>query len=399
MRMDDSSSGASRIGLVLGGGGARAAYQAGVLRAIAHLLPRDASNPFPVISGTSAGAINAVALASNAANFRAGVRRMVLIWRNLHAHQVYRSDLPGVAKSGARWLAAMMFGLGGNRPISLLDNSPLRSLLAEHVDFGTIDDCVAAGHLDAISVTASGYTSGQSVTFYQGLDSLRPWKRARRLGFPAKLGIPHLMASSAIPFVFPAVHINREYFGDGSMRQIAPISPALHLGADRVLIITAGRMAREQPERVKTTGYPSLAQIAGHALASIFLDTLESDIERLERVNRTLSLLPPEMLASEQLPLRRIEHLVISPSEEIEPIAQRYAHELPRTIRFFLRGLGVKKRSGANLVSYLLFERAYCRALIALGYKDTMRRRDEVQGFFGVTRRNVVQAVDAELEP
>jgi NTE family protein len=374
-----------RTGLILGGGGARAAYQVGVLCAVAHLLPRGSANPFRVICGTSAGAINAVALASNSANFRTGVRRMVLIWRNLHAHQVYRTDAPGVAMSGARWLATMMFGwVGKNNQISLLDNAPLRSLLAEHIDFATIDDCVAAGTLDALSVTASGYTSGQSVTFYQGGAWLTPWKRARRIGFPAKLGMPHLMASSAIPFVFPAVHINREYFGDGSMRQIAPISPALHLGADRVLIITSGRMASEQPERVKTVGYPSLAHIAGHALSSIFLDTLESDIERLERVNHTLSLLPAAVLAAHKVTLRRIDHLVMSPSEEIEPIAQRYAHELPRSIRFFLRGLGVKKRNGSNLVSYLLFERSYCRALISLGYRDTMQRRDEVQRFFGV---------------
>jgi NTE family protein len=383
----------SRTGLILGGGGARAAYQVGVLRAVAHLLPRGSPNPFRVICGTSAGAINAVALASNSENFRAGVRRMVLIWRNLHVDKVYRSDIAGVTRTGARWLATMMFGgLGKNNPISLLDNSPLRDLIAEHIDFEAIDRCVAAGTLDALSVTASGYTSGQSVTFYQGADWLTPWKRARRLGFPAKLGMAHLMASSAIPFVFPAVHINREYFGDGSMRQIAPISPALHLGADRVLIITAGRMATEQPERVKTVGYPSLAHIAGHALSSIFLDTLESDIERLERVNHTLSLLPTETLAKHKVTLRRIDHLVISPSQEIEPIAQRYAHELPRAIGFFLRGLGVKKRSGSNLVSYLLFERSYCRALISLGYRDTMQRRDEVQRFFGVPVGSVRQS-------
>ncbi len=383
--MNSQSDHVSRTGLILGGGGARAAYQVGVLRAVAHLLPRSSANPFRVISGTSAGAINAVALASSSGNFRAGVRRMVSIWRNLHVDKVYRSDIPGVARTGARWLATILFGgLGKNNPISLLDNSPLRDLLAQHIDFEAIDRCVAAGTLDALSVTASGYTSGQSVTFYQGVDWLTPWKRARRLGFPAKLGMAHLMASSAIPFVFPAVHINREYFGDGSMRQIAPISPALHLGADRVLIITAGRMANEQPERVKTVGYPSLAHIAGHALSSIFLDTLESDIERLERVNHTLSLLPTETLAKHKVTLRRIDHLVMSPSEEIEPIAQRYAHELPRTIAFFLRGLGVKRRNGSNLVSYLLFERSYCRALISLGYRDTMQRRDEVQRFFGV---------------
>jgi len=383
--MVESTSGAiPRIGLILTGGGARAAYQVGFLRAVSHMLPRGTPNPFQIICGTSAGAVNAAVMAAGATDFHRAVRRLMLVWKYFHADQVYRSDVLSVISTGSKWLGAMLLGgLGRNNPTSLLDNSPLAQLLRRYLDFNGIRSSIEAGALYALSVTASGYTSGQSVSFFQGVPGLAGWQRARRIGVPEMIDIDHLMASSALPFIFPAVPLRREFFGDGSMRQIAPISPALHLGADRVIVIGAGRHAGAATERTRTIAYPSLAQIAGHALNSIFLDSLEVDIERLQRINRTIRLISPEDRSRHDVQLREIDVLVISPSEEIDRIAARYTRELPRPIRFLLRGLGATRTGGATLTSYLLFEPAYCGALIALGYKDTMAKREEILRFIG----------------
>ena len=381
--MDNPSASPAKVGLILTGGGARAAYQVGFLRAVSHMLPRGAPNPFTIICGTSAGAVNAAALASNATDFHRAVRQMLLIWKYFHVDQVYRSDVLGVFGTGMRWIMAMLLGgLGKNNPSSLLDNSPLSQLLRERLDLGGIRRSIDAGALYALSITVSGYASGQSVSFFQGVPGLAGWQRARRIGIPEIIDFEHLLASSALPFIFPAVPLRREFFGDGSMRQIAPISPALHLGADRVVVIGVGRqMQNSSPQRVRMSSYPSLAQIAGHALNSIFLDSLEIDIERLQRINKTISLIPREQRDKHNVQLREVDVLVISPSEEIDRIAARYSRELPRSIRFLLRGLGAARSGGATLTSYLLFEPAYCRALIALGYKDTMARREEVLKF------------------
>jgi NTE family protein len=374
----------ARVGLVLTGGGARAAYQVGVLRAISEMLPADAPCPFPIICGTSAGAINATVLAANAGNFRHGVRQLMTVWKNFHVHHVYRADPLGVIHNSGKWLiAALTGGLGRQTPISLLDNSPLAHLLGTRLDFDGVQASIDRGDLYAFSITCSGYTSGQSVTFFQGVPGLEPWQRARRIGIQARIGIEHLMASSALPFIFPAMHINREFFGDGSMRQIAPVSPALHLGANRLFVIGVGRQLPSQQERIKTEAYPSLAQIAGHCLNSIFLDSLEVDLERLQRINRTLAVMPPELRGKNNMPLHQVDFRVISPSEALEKIAVSHVRELPRTIRTLLYTVGALKKGGSNLVSYLLFEREYCRALIKLGYNDSMQRRDELMKFLG----------------
>lgn len=377
-------------GLVLSGGGARAAYQVGVLQVIAALTAPQTPTPFPIVCGTSAGAINATVLAAHAGDFRQGVGRLLAVWRNFRTHQVYRSDPFGVALSGAKWLLAMMaMGLGRHNPASLLDNAPLQRLLESTLDFGAIERAIGAGDLRALSVTASGYTSGESVSFFQAAPSLKPWRRARRLGVATRICTPYLMASAAIPFFFPAVKIHREYFGDGSMRQIAPLSPALHLGADRLLVISVGRKADNSPERAPPAEYPSLAQIAGHALNGIFLDNLEVDLERLQRINVTSALIPPETMRETGLALRPIECLVISPSSPLEEIAARHVEDLPWPIRYLMRGIGATARSGSALASYLLFERAYCRALIRLGRRDALARRDEIAAFLRVSPENV----------
>jgi NTE family protein len=235
--------------------------------------------------------------------------------------------------------------------------------------------------LHALGITAWGYTSGQSVTFYQGVDSLVPWKRERRIGIAARIEIEHLLASSAIPLLFPAVRLNREYFGDGSMRQLAPLSPALHLGAERVLVIGVRKTAETQPERVKVDSYPTLAQIGGHIMGSIFLDSLYVDLERLQRINRTLRMIPDEKLKNHDMPLRQIESMVISPSVNFNKAAEQHARTLPSTIRFFYRAIGAMRRDGSSLLSYVLFEEPFCRALIELGYQDTVPRKSEILQF------------------
>ena len=369
----------NKIGLILTGGGARAAYQVGVLDAISELLGYPVENPFPVLCGTSAGAINATALAAMADHFAQGVSHLVQTWEGFHAPNVYRCSPGAILLTGARWLSAMML-INRRNPVSLLDNSPLANLLEHCIAFDNIEKNVARGHLDALSVTASGYASGQSVTFYQSTESIQEWSRTQRVGCSMPIRVEHLMASSALPFLFPAVKLNREYFGDGSMRQVAPISPALHLGADRVLVIGTGRQTHD-PARVRSNAYPSMAQIAGHALNSIFIDSLAQDIEWLQRINRAIALIPEGERARAGLPFRHVEVLSIAPSQSIERLAARHTQELPRAIRMLLRTSGAMNRQGSNLASYLLFEPGFCRALIDLGRGDTLARTAEVLDF------------------
>ena len=384
-------------GLVLTGGGARAAYQVGVLKAVAQIRRQShapAGNPFPVIAGTSAGAINAAALACRADTFDAAVDGLVHVWENFRAEQVYRTDSFGVIRTGARWLTMMSIGWviarwRRARPRSLLDNTPLEALLADLVDTTRLHRVMAEGHLKALAVTASSYGSGLHVTFYDALADIVPWTRSQRIAVRTPIGVQHLLASSAIPFVFPAVALDIgghvEYCGDGSMRQAAPISPAVHLGAERILVVGAGRMHEPPGERPASSEYPNLAQIAGHALSNIFLDALAVDVERLQRINTTLALLPPSARA--QTTLKPIEVLVIAPSERLDDIAARHLSSLPIAIRGMLRGVGVSGEGdsarGSALASYLLFEAPYTRELVALGVRDTMARSVEVQSFFG----------------
>ncbi|HTD02417.1 patatin-like phospholipase family protein [Undibacterium sp.] len=386
----------AKTGLILTGGGARAAYQVGVLKAISEILQDDGwhsgTNPFGIICGTSAGAINATALACRTDNFAEAVNNILEVWEHFEAAQVYRADSLGVIRTGARWLSLMSFGWLLNKwrkspPNSLLDNSPLENLLNRMLDLPRLDQALASGVLRALAVTASSYTAGQHLTFYQTLEDIEPWVRSQRLAQRDFIGVQHLLASSAIPFIFPAVAVNwggrLEYCGDGSMRQLAPISPAIHLGAEKVLIIGAGRLTEPPHESTEVAHYPSLAQIAGHAMSSIFLDGLAVDIERLTRINKTLAMLPPELL--KMTPLKPVDILVIAPSQRLDEIASRHTHSLPLPVRTMLGGIGAIEARGAALASYLLFESSYTRELIALGKKDTYDRRADVTAFFSAS--------------
>lgn len=383
-----SSESPATLGLVLSGGGARGAYQVGALRAIARLLPRGAAIPFRVICGTSAGAINAASLASHAGDFRGGALRLAHIWGGLRTAQVYRADLRGVLGTSLRWLGALFItGFARSRRTSLLDNAPLGKLLERHVEFDRIGPAIESGHLRAVCVTACGYASGQSISFYEGEPALTPWHRVRRAGQPMHLQVPHLMGSAAIPFVFPPVWIEHEHFGDGSMQQLAPVSPALHLGADRVLVIKVGDPTRHLEQSDRAEEFPSLAQVAGRVLDSIFLDSLDMDLERLDRINKTLTAVPAASMRNAALGLRHVETLVIAPSRRIDTIALQHAHSMPWPIRLLMRGIGALRPGGGNVLSYLLFERSYCRALMRLGWADAMANKDAILRFIAAGAR------------
>ncbi len=378
---DPAEPGGPVTGLVLPGGGARGAYQAGVLRAIASLVP-GRRTPFPVITGVSVGAINATWIARHGRHYRAAATTLAKMWAGMRAHKIYRTDAAAVVRSVLHWLATIATGgMGVPNPRALFDNTPLRQLLERELDFSALERALRAGELQALGVTASNYTTGRAVTFFQGAAHLAPWRRARRDGVRAHLGPEHLLASAALPFIFPAEAVGKDYFGDGSLRLAAPLSPAIHLGATRLFVIGVRDNVFAYSRPAETAHYPSLAQIAGYMLDVIFMDELDNDIERLCRINNTLSLLQPAQ--AEKTPLKKIDILAISPSQDIRHIARRHMHELPWSVKLLLRGVGGWQRD-SRLPSYLLFEPEYCRALIELGHRDAMARRDEIISFLGL---------------
>ena len=371
--------------LILSGGGARAAYQVGVLQALSDILP-NLHNPFPIICGTSAGAINAVALAAHPGEFRQAAADIALLWRELEIEQVFRAGwiplLTGVVK-----VAGSLFnqGVAQGKPLALLDNSPLRELLSRVIPFHNIEKKISSGELEAICVTALGYNSGESVSFFQGNSVLRGWRRARRVGTPGVITVDHLLASSAIPTIFPSVRLSQEYFGDGAMRQVAPISPALHLGANRVLVVgvSSNRNPASWAKRKMSPKHsPSMAQIVGQMFNSAFIDALEGDLEHMERVNALLALIDKDR-CEETGHLRSVDTLVISPSKALDKIAGRHVRDLPRSLRFFLRNTGATAHGGGSAAaSYLLFSHGYCHELMELGYQDAMWEREAIERFF-----------------
>ena len=358
-----------QLGLVLTGGGARSAYQVGVLRGIADLLRRGSACPFPVITGTSAGAVSAIALASDAAHFRRSIYAIERVWRDFRVHHVFKADAASMLKSGMHWF--MAFLTGGwlvQPPHALFDNSPLWELLRTHLHFDGIPRSLYKTHLHAIGISATCYGDADSVTFFAAEPSAEPWHRVYRKGVRATLTLDHLMASLAIPFLFRPVLLGDAYYGDGAMRQTSPLSPAILLGATRLVIIGVNDPAPSGEAPPRPAIEPTFSQMFGFMLDSLFMDTLNANLERINRYN-------------ESAEMRPIETLVLTPSQDVNEIARRHLKELPRALRTLLRALGAHNSANSLLLSYLLFERGFTREMIDLGYQDAKARAAEIRDF------------------
>jgi len=384
--------------LVLMGGGARTAYEAGVLKAIAKMQAKEAPArdgsparfPFRWLFGTSAGALNASFLASRAHMGLPALGELASFWGKLQSHRVYNLDAPGWVRAN-RFLAGLTLARQVKRHRALLDTLPLVDTLHKAIDLTGIERSLHSGVIDVLGVTASSYTSGEHWTFCQTAPNhpVQPWRRPSRRASFQPITIEHLMASSAIPFLFPAVPLwvdgHKEYFGDGSMRQLSPLSPAIQFGARRILVIGVG-----QPQRTgklpSISPEPTAGTIAGHAMASVFHDTVHHDVEQAQRVSATLEQLPPEVAAA--LPYHAVEVVSLQPSFSIDELARKHVSDLPAATRNTLKGLGALETgtasgsSAASLASYLMFEPGFVQALIELGEHDAWRRQGELKALF-----------------
>jgi NTE family protein len=382
-----------REALVLAGGGARAAYQAGVLRAISDWLPEDMPCPFEVLVGTSAGAINAAALAARSQRLRDGVAALEKVWSNFSVDQVFDVDNVSMVRAGLHWfLSVVSGGWLLPAPRSLFDTAPLRELLKREIPFERIPANVREGPLRALAVATTSYSTGRAVAFFDAPLEIAEWRRVRRDGVRRDIDADVLMATSAIPFIFPAARVDGEYYGDGAMRQLAPLSPAVHLGANRLLVVGTRAEAPASPADGSMTTAPSPGHLLGFVLDSVFTDGLSIDLERLHQIN-TLLVQHPE---ASQPGRRPIDTLVIQPSEDPTRLARRHLKAMPRSLRRLLRTIGALEARGGLLVSYLLFEAAYTEELMRLGRADALARREEITAFlrgpFSAARGSRAQA-------
>ncbi len=368
---------ADRIGLILSGGGARAAYQVGVLSAIAKLLPKNSPNPFHIISGTSAGALNAAALACQAHRLRTGVRFLEHLWKNISSDQIYTPQSGNFLTSASAMLLSTMTAKSSEVPRSLLDNTPLYDLLARVLKLDRIQRNIDRGLLDALSITASSYSTGESVSFYQAMKGLSDWEGPHRIGRRSQIELSHLMASTALPVLFPAVKIANHHYGDGAVRQLAPTSTPIHLGAKRLLAIGVSGNRTKAPLENEMTSPPSLSQILGHILNSAFVDTLENDLEFLRHMNDVLPHVAHSIRTSSGFQAQEIDLLEISPSQELNELAIDFYQELPRQM-----AKHIKPDSSGTLLSLVLFEKGFCSALWKMGYEDALSKESEIRQFF-----------------
>ena len=366
-----------KIGLVLPGGGARGAYQVGVLKAIHQIAP--GNNPFKIISGTSAGAINASVLASRAQSFDQALDTLIRVWSGFTTNTIYRTDTSAMFKSSLQWLLTMVTGgVFVKNPKSLLDNSPLRELLSATINIKGIAENINNGSLDAFAITAAGYSSKKSVTFFQSNEEGINWEKFLRVGIKTNINIDHLMASVALPLIFPAVKIHNEYYGDGAMRQATPLSPAIRLGAEKLLIITTD-LKHQSNETISNQIYPSIGEVGGYMLNALFTGGLLSDVERLDRVNQIIEHSKNKDIRTSTKKMKRIDYCIISPSKDINKLANDHYKDTPYTIKLLMKGLGLKNKSESELLSFLLFESSFTTALIQLGFEDGMNNQSEIR--------------------
>lgn len=365
-----------KAALMLPGGGARGAYQVGVIKAIMEIMPKGFH--FPIVNGTSAGAINAVVMASHAKNQSHGAARLQHFWTTIHCADVYRTDGRQIFKTMAKVIGSVLFGrLGVKPPNSLLDNAPLAKLLRRELRLSQIQTAIDDGVLDGLSITASSYDTAIAKCFYQANQNAIPWHRTRRVGLSEDITVEHIMASTALPFLFPPQLIGNEYYGDGGLRMTAPLSPAIHLGADRILVIgTRDESPINIPE--KPGDVPSMGELGGYMLDTIFMDTMMADLSRLKRINRTLTLIPASQ--RDQTHLKSIATMIIKPSVDVRDITAAHADCIPRPVKALLKVIGGWGKDW-RMPSYLLFEPSYTKALIELGYQDAMNQESEIKSF------------------
>ena len=375
-----------KIGLALTSGGARSAYQAGALRAIAEIT-QAATLPFAFLSGVSAGSINSTYLACQAGDFVDATDKLAQLWCNLKPRDVFLTDNLTLTRTSFAWLSDLSLGgwLGKGYGKSLLVTSPLAKLLSEKLDFVSLRAHLKSGVVQGVAVTATNYHSGTAVTFFEGHHSIQHWIRSTRIAVRTKLTVEHVMASTAIPIFFPATKINDTYFGDGCVRMNTPLSPVIHMGAEKVLAI--GVRHERSNERVsdlnqkESPTYPLLAQVAGVLLNAMFLDALEEDFERMTRINQTISLIPEELRASNPSKLRIVPVMILRPSRDLGRLVAEVMRGFPFGVRHLLSGLGAKDETGWDLLSYLAFDSSYTARLVDLGYEDTMAQREELSKF------------------
>jgi len=366
-----------KIALMLPGGGARGAYQVGALKGILEIIDQE-KNIFPIITGTSAGAINAVVMASYASDFKLGVQRLEKFWTSIHCHDIYRTDGIMITKTMARVIGSILFSsLGVKSPKSLLDNSPLKDLLSRELHLNQIQMAIESGDLTGLAITASSYDTAEAKSFYQSHNSIIPWHRTRRFGIPTSIGVEHILASASLPFLFPAQLIGNEYFGDGGLRMTAPLSPAIHLGADKIMVIGT-RDEAPIPSPTEESEYPSMGELGGYMLDTIFMDTLMADISRLKRINHTVSLLNDQQIQDTNL--KQIDTMILKPSIDVRDVTAKHAKDIPRPVRTLLKMIGGWGKDW-RMPSYLLFEPSYTKTLIELGYKDSLKKADEIRSF------------------
>lgn len=371
-----------KIGLVMTGGGARAAYQVGVTRALFEIIKKD-KNLFEVISGNSAGAINACYLGANVENWDTATNNLIDIWKTVQPEYVYDLRTTTISELGLKLFSAAALGgvtQAGHQINYLLDTKPLKNFLEKVINFESLNNNIKNNHIHGLALSATNYNSGSSVIFYQGHETIKDWARSDRFSHREDLNIHHLMGSAAIPFFFPPTKIGSSYYGDGCIRQTTPLSPAIHLGANKIIAI--GVRYPHPQERMRDMAFspftnPTLGQVAGVMLNAIFLDSLESDVERLIRIN--------ELIAEGNHPeLKPVPILVIRPSRDLGKMTQKLNRQLPGIMRYLLKGIGVSENEGLDLLSYLAFEDSYTKPLMELGYHDTFKMKEEIEKFIGV---------------